>query len=184
MDAIARYAKQANDDELEMLARRIRGRAVLRMGQILKSIGTDQAGRPPKNHTAGGTISQTRTQAAEEAGVSKRQADTAKRVAALHETDPERAGAMIESGESVTTMANAGTKKRPIHLEGRDSIAFNRIIHWVGAWERAARELTHEPDLVASLTDRERARLYSSIETIRGLGNAIIQGNKAAMLEL
>ena len=172
MAALAVYVKQVHDDKLENLVRRIKGRAVLRMGQILKSIKASPGARTDKPDTAGGTRLQTRTQAAKDAGISKRQADDAKRVATLHEQDPDRAEVMLESGASVTKMAEAGTKKRqepPEYLEGRDPSVFNQVLNWVGTWEHAAERdelMQFNPKLVGDLTMMERDRLLRAVRRV------------------
>ena len=178
MQALAVYAKQAHDDELENLARRIKGRAVLRMGQIIKSIAPSPGARTDKPDAPKGNRLQTRGQAEKDAGLSPKQARTAKSVATFHEQDPAEAEQAIEAGESVTKMAERGTRKRspPKHLGGRDPATFNRILHWVGAWERAVKELSAHEDLYAHLTSEEAAQLLSAVESIKGKCDEIETG--------
>jgi hypothetical protein len=83
------YAKQANDDELVRLATRIQIRAVRRCGELLKAIA------PAKNqHDARDGSGPGRTQAAADAGLLKRQKDTALRVM---DNPPRAAGCIIFS---------------------------------------------------------------------------------------
>lgn len=117
--ALASYAKQAKDESLYKLAIRIQARAIRRCGELLKEF------EPAKNQhdasTGGGT---SRKQAAEEAGLSKRQKDTVIRVATVPEEEFE---SQVESDSppTVTALAEQGTRKKPLHdLEGVDPDRF------------------------------------------------------------
>jgi hypothetical protein len=81
-EALASYARQANDDDLRRMADRIQARAIYRAGALLKQIPPDRGGRPTKTQD-GSVPSLTRTQAAEDAGLSERQRKTALRVASV-----------------------------------------------------------------------------------------------------
>ena len=120
--ALASYAKQANDDELVRMATRIQLRAVRRCGELLKALAPKETPGRPTNYTGSGTI--TRAQAASEAGLSKRQKDTALRVASIPEDEFELA--VEEEAPTVTSMAGRGTRKKPMVdlLEGRDPADF------------------------------------------------------------
>jgi hypothetical protein len=109
--AMASYAKQVNDDSLLRMSRKIKARAIRRVGQLLKGVGSDKAGRPRKNGTGAGTIS--RTKVASDAGLSKRQKDTALRVANIPEKEFED---LVESTKATTVdeLANLGKKPRKI----------------------------------------------------------------------
>ena len=72
------------------MADRIQARAIRRCGELLREIPAGTGGRPPKTHTATDTsfefeievdVIPTRTSAANGAGLSKRQKDTALQVA-------------------------------------------------------------------------------------------------------
>ena len=76
-EALASYAKQADDDTLRQMADRIQARAIRRAGELLKQF--DGRGRPAENNTGAHTIS--RTEAGREAGLSKHKIDIAVRVA-------------------------------------------------------------------------------------------------------
>src|SRR5947207_14702595 len=70
MAALASYAKQADDDDLQGLCVRIQGRAVRRCGELLQAFQTaPQGGRPKQNGVGAHTVSQ--REAAEHAGMSK-----------------------------------------------------------------------------------------------------------------
>lgn len=109
--ALASYARQADDDTLEKQAMRIRSRAIRRCGELLKDY-TSAGGRPPE--TADATVMSfpaSQKQAAEEAGMSERQRVTAVRVANVPEPIFEAA---IESDEppTVTKLAEMGKATR------------------------------------------------------------------------
>lgn len=118
--ALASYAKQAQDDQLEQLARRIRARATRRVGELLKQIEPSKGGRPSETGDAA-DHSFSRKAAAASAGLSERQAKTAQRLASVPEDDFEE---MVESGATVTQIAAAGTQTRePNRDEARALVA-------------------------------------------------------------
>jgi hypothetical protein len=147
--ALASYAKQADDDELFTMARRIQGRAVRRVGELLPEFQnagarTDiepRGGSPPRLNGA----PLTQRQAAERAGLSKDQEKVARRVAAIPGPDFEAA---IESPNppSVTGLADLGLGRnaRP-KPEG-----FAHATHLIGATRRLAEFCSeHEPAYIA-----------------------------------
>jgi hypothetical protein len=122
--ALASYAKQAKDGSLYKLAIRIQARAIRRCGELLGEIAPNNGGRPSKETSTGTGTSLTRKQAAEEAGLSKRQKDTAIQVANVPEEEFE---AQVESDSPPTVMALAeqGTQRKPLYdLEGVDPNLF------------------------------------------------------------
>lgn len=86
--ALASYARQIHDEELLDTARRIQARALRRAGELLSQI--DARGDHMKKD--GAVLS--RTEAAEEAGISERQRKTAMKLAAIPEEEFEE---LIES---------------------------------------------------------------------------------------
>lgn len=114
-EALASYAKQAKDDQLRKLADRIQARAIRRCGVLLKQV--------PVNHDRGNQHRQrtvadtrpTRTSAAANAGLSKRQKDTALQVASVPEPDFERQ-VESESPPTVTRLAEQGKKTKLLDL--------------------------------------------------------------------
>jgi hypothetical protein len=110
-EALASYARQADDETLFRLAKRIQGRAVRRAGELLK----DYDGRPQnaaKQIDGADTLMPTQREAAEQAGLSKRQQVTAVRVANVPADQFEQA---VESDEppTVTALAEMGKQSRP-----------------------------------------------------------------------
>lgn len=74
--ALGSYARQANDDELEKLAMRIRARAIRRCGELLQLF--DGRGDHRKVHDGVNSSEPSRQDMAEQAGLSRRQRDTGK----------------------------------------------------------------------------------------------------------
>lgn len=105
--ALASYAKQAGDDQLEKMARRIRARATRRAGELLKQIEPSKGGRPSKN-SGSRPPEFSRAAAARGAGLSRDQAKQAQRLANVPEAEFED---MVESGATVTMIAEFGTNK-------------------------------------------------------------------------
>jgi hypothetical protein len=108
-EALACYAKQANDDELRRTADRIQARAIHRAGELLKEI-PPGGGRPSKTQE-GALPSLTRSQAAEDAGLSEHQRKTALRVANIPLDEFVRA---VESASppTITELAERGIVRR------------------------------------------------------------------------
>ena len=132
-----------------MTATRIQSRAIQRCGELLAEIKRPkQGGRPPNNYIGTGTVS--RAAAARDAGLSKRQKDTALRVASIPKEDFE---ALVESEEppTVTALAERGTAtkmKPPIDLEGRDPAEFRLGTEVLGTLKDMA-ELARRADPAA-----------------------------------
>jgi len=67
---------------------RIKGRAIRRMGELLKEVEPAKGGRPrTETSTGGGTSLESRKRVADGAGLSKRQKDEALRVASIPARD-------------------------------------------------------------------------------------------------
>lgn len=149
-EALASYARQANDTELEHRAQRIRARAIRRAGELLKQIDGRNGQNLPTAKNDGAVIF-SREQAAREAGLSERQSNTAVRVANVPEQEFEQ---QLESGNPPTTtqLAEQGTKKRNIvELDGIDPKLYARATELQGALRRLAEFCnTHDARLVAS----------------------------------
>lgn len=126
--AVASYARQADDDTLLHHAERIKARAIRRCGELLREFDADRGGRPSKTNAGTGTGFTTRKQVADEAGLSDRQRHAALRVAAVPEPEFE-AAVEADKPATVTDLAERGTKKRALslaHLKGRSPEDFSR----------------------------------------------------------
>jgi hypothetical protein len=99
--ALASYAKQAQDEQLEQMAKRIRARATRRAGELLKQVEPASGARSDLGPVP------SRGSAAAAAGLSERQAKTAQRLANVPADDFEE---MVESGATITAIAAAGTQ--------------------------------------------------------------------------
>jgi hypothetical protein len=174
--ALASYAKQSQDDRLMKFAMRIQSRAISRCGELLSQIEPSKGGRPTEiTNTASGT-SFTRSQAAEDAGLSKRQKDTALRVANVPKEEFER---LVESDNppTITKLAELGKKTRPlVDLQGRDPKAYNRAMHFCGMLRFYLDDLKkYQIDLITQdLDDNERKKVRSYITEIDSIHDQII----------
>jgi len=129
-EALASYAKMADDDSLRQLADRIQARAVRRMGELLKQF--DGRGGDRTKTDGAVSFAPTQRQAAERAGISERQQVTAVRVANVPAAEFDEA---IESDNpaTVTALAEMGKKVRTVLPDD-----FRRATHLIGAVKRFA----------------------------------------------
>lgn len=173
--ALASYARQSEDQELERMAQRIRARAIRRAGELLKQIEPSKGGRPPETKDAS-DLSLTRKQAATNAGMSERQQKTALRIANVPEREFEE---QVESPKPATLsqLASQGVKPRQplVDLGGRDPKEYNRALHYVGEFEQAARDLTNQSHdkILPTLDEKERARLRAAIQKIDAITDKV-----------
>lgn len=127
--ALASYAKQANDDELERHAMRIKARAIRRCGELLKQY--DGRGRPENKDGTVPVYSQ--SAAGRDAGMSERQVKTAVRVANVPEPVFDRA-VESEKPPTVTALAEIGrVERKPVEKQ-----AFVHATHVLGEFGRLA----------------------------------------------
>ncbi|GAC1573012.1 MAG: hypothetical protein NVS3B5_02280 [Sphingomicrobium sp.] len=157
-EALASYAKMADDDSLRVLADRIQARAVRRMGELLKQFD----GRGDHMKKDGTVLSLTQTHIAEKAGISERQVKTAVRVANVPE---EKFEAAVEAPKpaTVTALAEMGKQVRTVPAEG-----FRQATHLIGAVKRFAEFcLSNDPEGVASgVLPHEAGDLRGHVATI------------------
>lgn len=140
-EALASYAKQADDQSLRKLADRIQARAISRMGELLKTFQTGPKGGRPANGGDAPTVSQ--RQAAANAGLSKDQEVQAVRVANVPREVFER---LVESDDPPTVTALAEMGKRPLLDLGKAKPQdFSRATHALASLRRFA-EFTEEND--------------------------------------
>lgn len=176
--ALASYARQSEDFELEKMAVRIRARAMRRAGEIAKQM-MRPAHRPPADNDDGDVmVSKDRVQ--EASGFSERQLNNALRVASV----PERQFTeQVESANppTITELARQGTQKRDAPLDpqswlkGRSPQAFNAVLHFIATVESYAKQAETWPleMLLANLTDDERQSLRSLISKIDAVHDRI-----------
>lgn len=183
--ALASYARQANDDQLEKMAIRIRARAVRRCGELLKQFDARPANAVKQSGAAPTLLS--RRDAAEKAGLSKDQQVQAVRVANVPEPEFTRQ-VESEAPPTITALAQQGVKppspkavesepaKAPvIDLKGRDPREFNQALHYLGPIRGYADEVEGLPHnkVLALLTDRERDELRRIIARIDAVHDMI-----------
>jgi hypothetical protein len=166
--ALASYARQAEDEELETFARRIRLRALTRCGELLKEIEPKHTGRPSRN--GAGSVPNSRKSAAATAGLSERQRKTALRLASVPKQKREE---LIESDKppTVDELAKKGTKQKPrplVDLKGRDPEEFKASTTAQGYVHRLA-EVAASVDpavVVRGAFDHEHPRLLDEAKAI------------------
>lgn len=163
-EALASYAKQADDDTLRQMADRIQARAVRRAGEILKQF--DARGRPAGNSQGTPTISQ--QAAADQAGMSRHQRHQAIRVANVPAEQFER---QVESKSppTVTRLADQGTKRRVIHVDTPAAPAnFARATQVIGEVKDFAAFCGRTDPVTASegVESYEVAKLRQAVATI------------------
>lgn len=175
--ALASYARQAEDDQLERMAQRIRARAIRRAGELAKQM-MQPVGRPSDNVDAGDNIS--RAEIKERSGFSDRQLTTALRVAAVPEQDFER---QVESPTppTLTQLAQQGIQRRDpppqpeTWLQGRDPKQFNRALHFTALVTEYAADLARSGavEIIPHLDDGQRMKLRTALRQIDGVHDLI-----------
>lgn len=177
--ALASYARQSEDLELEKMAQRIRARAMRRAGEIAKQM-MQPEGRPSKN-VIGDRNVLPREKIQEASGFSKHQLDTSLRVANIPEP---QFTAQVESANppTLTELARQGTQKREAPhnpenwLKGRSPEAFNRALHFVALFEEYAKELSgwNVDEAIGCLNDEDRREVRKYIARIDSIHDKII----------
>jgi len=173
--ALASYARQSDDFELERMAQRIRARAIRRAGELAKQVMRPHGGNNLQVDAADNLLS--RDDVKKVSGFSDRQLTTATRIANISPEDFER---QVESEKppTLSQLAAQGVKPREniIDLKGRDPGEFNRAMHYVGAFERVAKELASQPhdQVIPTLNEKERQRLRAAIKQIDAIADKTI----------
>lgn len=164
-EAIASYAKQAGDREMEITAMRIRGRATERCGLLLKEIAPANGKRTDLEPGRDIPTRFTRKDAAEAAGMSKDQAVQAIRVSNFAESNPDEFERQIESPNppTITKLAEQGIRRIGCTLK-----EFKAATHGGGAIRRFASEIEkYDPqEIVNGYSDIEREELRGYIHRI------------------
>jgi hypothetical protein len=178
--ALASYARQSQDDEMEKTAMRIRARAIRRCGELLKDVEKAKNQHDAANKSAsGGAPTSTRKQVAENAGMSKDQAVTAIRVANVPE---EIFTEQIESDAppTITNLAQQGTtpsKKPPMFEQlGMTKEAFQAGMYFRGDIEDFGKAIKKYDiqDIVDGSTPDQRHRIYNLIRQIDAFTDQLI----------
>lgn len=137
-EALASYAKQADDDSLRKMADRIQARAIRRAGELLQQF--DGRGEHWGSKKEGAHLSISQRALAAQAGMSLHQQKQAVRVANVPSEKFEE-WVDGEKPPSVTRLADAGRQPRTPsadHLQGRDPEQFSAATHTMGAMRRFA----------------------------------------------
>lgn len=179
--ALASYARQSEDLELEKMAVRIRQRALRRASEIARQMmqphGTNQH-KVAGDHAT--VISIPKEKVQEISGFSRRQLDTALAIGNVPQADFDR---QVESDNppTITELARQGTQKRQppnpeTWLEGRSPAAFNKALHFVALFEEYAKELGewNVNEAIACLNDADRAEVRKYIARIDAIHDKII----------
>lgn len=174
--ALASYAKQAQDKEMEKHAMRIRARAVRRCGELLKEV--ERANGANQNIKDGdGPKVQTRKGVATQAGLSERQAKQSIRVANVEDEDFEQ---QVESEDppTITKLAEQGKKSRPPVYEeqGMTKQEFQAGMYLSAALKTYLKETERfsPADVVAGRTAEEMDELRAMIGRIDSYHDQII----------
>ena len=151
---MAAYARQAKDDSLRVMAVRIQARAERRMGELMKQIPRGDEATRYGQETPLPPV--TRTQAADDAGLSEHERKRALRVASIPE---ERFNAQVESDNPPTPnqLARQGIQRRTPVVDVEARIALDALRTFGRFCER------HEPVALA------RAVTPDDAETMRAL---------------
>jgi hypothetical protein len=166
--ALASYARQSKNKDLENMAMRIRARAIRRCGELLAQVAKQQGGdRKSKGHERPFD----RKQAATEAGLSPRQAKDALRVAKVK---PESFESQVESAKPPTVAKLAAQGKSPAKgVPLYEQLGMTKQVFQAGMYFRGDMEdyLTamerHSPaDVVAGSTKEERETIRRNIKLI------------------
>lgn len=185
MEAIASYARQADDDALLNHAMRIKARAVQRCGELLREI---PAGKPgPKSEALEGpqlasaivadafAVADGRFAAGRAAKLSTKQIKTALRVANVPKEEFE---ARIEASNppTVTELADIGRQKRPAppptidHLQGRNPGDFEQATRLLGLL-RFVNEKIPTIDLAAAARGANEAERKAAANSLAAAGH-------------
>ena len=166
--ALASYAKQSDDKEMEKTAQRIRARAVRRCGELLKEIEKGH-GKNKGNRGEASPISLTRKDAAADAGLSPDQAKDSIRVANVPEEYFEE---QLESDSppTIPNLAEQGRKKAVPRYEqlGMTKKAWQAGMHFRGHLSDMVRHASDfDPqEVVDGSTPKEREQIRKNIKIL------------------
>ena len=149
-EALASYARQAEDDELRKMADRIQARAIRRCGELLREI-KDSRGANQNIREGDHPKVLTRKDAAADAGLSEHQRKTALRIANLPEKEFD-AAVESDSPPTVTALAEEGRQTAP-----QTATPTGRVTH---ASDKRLRNLLAK---ISDLTANERFTLWDTL---------------------
>lgn len=154
-EALASYAKQAQDEELRKMADRIQARAIRRCGELLQKIE-----RGVNQHARSGA-GPSRTEAARDAGLSRRQKRDSLRVARVPAAEFDDA---VDSDDppTVTKLSEQGKLASSFNLHGRSPQDFKAATATLG-WLRSVSEFCDEhtaESVVAGFLPKELKRKH------------------------
>jgi hypothetical protein len=177
--ALASYAKQANDKELEITAMRIRARAIRRCGELLLEVEKAQGKRTDLELKRGTSPKLSRKDAAERAGMSPDQQKDAIRVARVNGESFEE---QIESDDppTIEALADQGKAERvPYHVQRGITIEVYQAGMYFRARLRDLVERTKEfdpQDVIDGSDGEERDEIRSNVsQLMRYFDKLIIQ---------
>lgn len=175
--ALASYARQSEDKEMETTAMRIRARAIRRCGELLKEI--EKGHGKNQNISSGIPTNVTRKEAANQAGLSKDKAVTAIRVSNVpNEIFEEQVES--ENPPTITNLAQQGTQphKRPPMFEqlGMTKEAFQAGMYFRGDIEDFGKAIKKYDvqDIIDGSTPDQRHRIYNLIRQIDAFTDQLI----------
>lgn len=174
--ALASYARQAEDDQLERMSQRIRARAIRRAGELLKQIEPGH-GKNQNIKDGNGPNAETRKAVGEQAGMSERQIKTAIRVANIPQ---DVFDTCIEDDKpaTVTELAEMGKKDAPkplIDIGERNPSEFNKCVKFIGTLNHHLRDLREfdVEEMASILTPSEAARVKEAITALDAIHDQI-----------
>ena len=175
-EALASYARQAGDASLREMADRIQARAIRRCGELLRQIAPAKNQHDAKQRARTGTDTSTRTQAAADAGLSKRQKDTALRVANVPKEEFEQ---VVEgpAPPTISELADRGKKSAPlVDLRGRDPQEFTLSTEAQGHLRRFAEmaERTSPAAAARGAFERERESMCAHAQIVHSWLESLI----------
>ena len=178
--ALASYAKQAKDEDLERMAQRIRARAIRRAGELLKQIEPAATGPKPELK-APDRLQFGRSDAAREAGMTPHQQKQAIRIASVPEREFEEQVERAEKPATLSHLARQGIQRRDPPpqpqqwLQGRDPKMFNRALHFTALVTEYAAELakSEASEILPHLDDGQRTKLRAALGRIDALHDLI-----------
>ena len=173
--ALASYARQAEDDQLERMSQRIRARAIRRAGELLKQIEPGHG----KNQNISGDAPTivTRKSAATEAGMSKDQMVQAIRVANVPK-DVFDTCVEDDKPATITELAEMGKKEAPkplVDIGERDPAEFNKCVKFIGTLNHHLRDLREFDidEMAGILIPSEATRVKETITALDAIHDQI-----------